>query len=51
MGGASYKAVGSALLVAEMSVNFLQFAAHFPAIGTDILTRLAELLRVRGGVS
>lgn len=44
--GASYKAVGSALLVAEMSVGFLQFAAHFPAIGTDVLTRVAELLRV-----
>lgn len=46
VGGASFKAVGSALLVAEMSANFLQFAAHFPAIGTDVLTRLGELLRV-----
>lgn len=45
--GANYKPVGSALLVAEMAVNFLQFAAHFPAIGTDVLTRLGELLRVR----
>lgn len=43
---ASYKVVGSALLVAEMSVSFLQFAAHFPAIGTDVLTRIGELLRV-----
>lgn len=47
VGGASFKAVGSALLVAEMSANFLQFADHFPTIGTDILTRLGELLRVR----
>lgn len=47
MGGASFKAVGSALLVAETSANFVQFAAHFPAIGTDVLTRLAELFRVR----
>ncbi|CBJ32982.1 conserved unknown protein [Ectocarpus siliculosus] len=46
VGGASFKAVGSALLVAEMSANFLQFADHFPTIGTDILTRLGELLRV-----
>ena len=46
VGGASYKTVGSALLVAEMSVAFLQFAAHFPAIVTDVLTRLGELLRV-----
>lgn len=45
--GASFKTVGSALLVAEMSANFLQFAAHFPAIATDVLTRLGELLRVR----
>eukprot|EP00752_Nemacystus_decipiens_P001861 g1793.t1 len=44
--GASFKTVGSALLVAEMSVNFLQFAAHFPAIATDVLTRLGDLLRV-----
>ncbi|CAM9523186.1 unnamed protein product [Hapterophycus canaliculatus] len=29
-----------------MSANFVQFAAHFPAIGTDVLTRLAELFRV-----
>lgn len=46
VGGANYKTVGSALLVAEMSVGFLQFAAHFPAIVTDVLTRLGELLRV-----
>ena len=46
VGGASFKTVGSALLVAEMSANFLQFAAHFPAIATDVLTRLGELLRV-----
>ncbi|CAN0295657.1 unnamed protein product, partial [Laminaria digitata] len=46
VGGANYKTVGSALLVAEMSVAFLQFAAHFPAIVTDVLTRLGELLRV-----
>lgn len=46
VGGASFKTVGSALLVAEMSASFLQFAAHFPAIGTDVLTRLGELLRV-----
>lgn len=44
--GTSYKAVGSALLVSEMAVNFLHFAAHFPAIGTDVLTRVGELLRV-----
>lgn len=45
--GASFKTVGSALLVAEMSANFLLFAAQFPAIATDVLTRLGELLRVR----
>lgn len=47
--GSSYKAVGSALLVSEMAVNFLQFAAYFPAIVTDIVSRLSELLRVRFG--
>lgn len=46
MAGSSFKTVGSALLVAEMSANFLQFASHFPAIATDVLTRLGELLRV-----
>lgn len=45
--GTSYKSVGSALVMAEMGVKFLQFAAQFPAIATDVLTRIGELLRVR----
>lgn len=44
--GENFKTVGSALVIAEMAVKFLQFSAQFPAIGTDVLTRIGELLRV-----
>ncbi|CAM9093662.1 unnamed protein product, partial [Phaeothamnion confervicola] len=44
--GQSYKVVWSALVLVEMVTGFLQFAAHFPAIATDVLSRVAELLRL-----
>ncbi|CAM9617148.1 unnamed protein product [Discosporangium mesarthrocarpum] len=44
--GNSHKVVWSALVLVEMVAGFLRFSAHFPAITTDILSRVSELLRL-----
>jgi Vps54-like protein len=44
--GNRYKAVWSALLLVDMVSSLLKLSVYFPAAAQDILTRLAELLRL-----
>jgi Vps54-like protein len=44
--GNRYKAVWSALLLVDMASSLLKLSVYFPAAAQDILTRLAELLRL-----
>ena len=44
--GTSYRVVWSAMLLVEITLNYLEVSTNFPAVTTDIISKIVELFKL-----